>query len=65
MTETERLTRIENALIKAGLLDPLPSPTLEQGIQDMKDGDDSTLVKFFLGEIRAGRMPGRKNADRT
>jgi hypothetical protein len=55
MTTEDRLNRIENALIAAGLIIPEASPTEEEAIADLKKGDTTKLRAFLLRKCREER----------
>lgn len=48
MTIEERIARIENALIAAGLMEPVPGPTYEEAMADLDKGDNSTFIKYLI-----------------
>ncbi|MEI7636373.1 MAG: hypothetical protein WCJ37_03655 [Syntrophus sp. (in: bacteria)] len=48
MTLEERIARIENALIAADLMDPVPSANFEAAIEDLLKGDNTALYDYFL-----------------
>jgi len=54
MTLEDRLSRIENALINAGLIEPEPGPTREQAVKDALAGDFSSLKAFAIREFKKG-----------
>lgn len=57
MTQEERLSRIENALINAGLMEPDPMPTREQLLKDAEAGDFRSIRKAALIAYKKGLPP--------
>lgn len=54
MTQEDRLTRIENALIAAGLMEPDPMPTDEQILKDARSGDFTSFRKAARIALKKG-----------
>jgi hypothetical protein len=55
MTTEDRLNRIENALIAAGLIIPEASPTEEEAMSDLRRGDTTKLKAFLVRKFREER----------
>jgi hypothetical protein len=58
MTTEDRLTRIENALIRAGLMLPEPSgamPSDDEIMRDVRRGDFTSLKKAAVVAFKTGR----------
>jgi len=56
MTTEDRLTRIENALIAKGLMEPDPLPDYQSVREGLAKGDTEPLKRFVAAAQRQGRL---------